>query len=132
MYRGFILTAVFGGFHDHRLCERCRKKIEPSLLKEATADQLSQLDQINKDIIAKRDERTAADQALAVADAMIVVSKEQVKVYEQNGKLLEAQSSLYTTQNTKDKLEATAKTVEANNKKIVQGKSKLRLPDGLQ
>lgn len=122
MYKGYILAAVFAGSMVIG-CATMPEKIEPSLLKEATADQTSQLDQINKDIMVKRDERTTADQALAVAEAMLVVSKEQIRVYDQNGKLFEAQSALYTTQNSKDKLEATAKAVDANNKKINQEKA---------
>ena len=104
-------------------CVTMTEKIEPSLLTEATAEQKAQIDKLGKDAVAKREERLAAEKAVAIAEAMIEVSKEQVRVYEQTARLYNAQSGLHTIEGSKEKIDAVAKDIEANNRKTVQEKA---------
>ena len=106
-------------------CATMPERIEPALLSEASADQNAQIQQINQDIIKKREECVAAAKALEIGESAIVVSKEQVKTYDQSAKLLNAQMNFYNLQNTKDKVDATAKLIDQNNKRTVQEKANL-------
>ena len=122
MNKILIFTALFT-FGTMVGCSTMPEKIEPSLLLEAAADQNTQIQQLNRQIISKREESLALQKAVSIAEAVIAVSSEQVRLYEQNGKLLNAQFSLYTVQSVKEKMDIASKSIEANRKHIVQEKA---------
>jgi outer membrane murein-binding lipoprotein Lpp len=106
-------------------CVTMPATIEPTLLSEMTDDQKNQIQQLNQDIVKKRDESVVAQKAYAGSDEVVDVSKQQIKSYEQNGKLLDSQMGMYNEQGNKDKVEEIAKLIDQNNKRIVQEKANL-------
>jgi len=89
-------------------CATIPERIDQSLLVEATADQSAQLKQIDLNIIQKRDERIAADKAIAESQALLAAQKELIKEYKDKRKILESQPS----QDAKEKIEETDNNIE--------------------